>query len=75
MRPFLGERHRKEKIMKTVKGTYTTALVFTDHVEEYALAQIKQCCDHEAFQDCNIRVMPDVHPGKVSVIGFTSTIG
>lgn len=61
--------------MKTVKGTYTTALVFTDHVEEYALAQIKQCCDHEAFQDCNIRVMPDVHPGKVSVIGFTSTIG
>lgn len=56
--------------MKTVKGTYTTALVFTDHVEEYALAQIKQCCDHEAFQDCNIRVMPDVHPGKVSVIGL-----
>lgn len=61
--------------MKTVTGNYTTAYVYTDMVEDYALAQVKQLCDQEAFKDCKIRLMPDVHPGKVGPIGFTSTVG
>ena len=61
--------------MKTVEGKYTTAKVFTDNVEDYALAQIKMLCDNEVFKDCKVRVMPDVHPGKVGPIGFTSTVG
>ena len=61
--------------MKTINGVYTSAKIFTDIIEDYALAQIQMLCDNEAFKGCKIRVMPDVHPGKVGTIGFTSTIG
>lgn len=60
--------------MKVVKGIYTSANIFTDNIETYALAQIQFLCDQQAFQGCKVRVMPDVHPGKVGTIGFTSTI-
>ena len=61
--------------MKTVNGVYTSAKIFTDTVENYAKAQIQQLCDFLAFQGCKIRVMPDVHPGKVGTIGFTAVAG
>lgn len=66
--------------MKTVNGVYTSAKIFntntTDYsIDEYALAQLKALCDNQAFGGCSIRVMPDVHPGKVGTIGFTSTLG
>lgn len=61
--------------MKTVNGVYTSAKIFTDIIEEYAAAQIQMLCDNAAFEGCKIRVMPDVHPGKVGTIGFTSTVG
>ena len=66
---------KKGKMMKVVNGVYTSANIFTDNVETYALAQIQLLCNQQAFQDCKIRVMPDVHPGRVGTIGFTSTIG
>lgn len=44
-------------------------------VDEYALAQIKMLCDNEASKNAKIRVMPDVHPAKVSTVGLTMTIG
>ena len=59
--------------MKTVSGVYTSAKIFTDTIEDYALAQIQMLCDNEAFKECRVRVMPDVHPGKAGTIGFTST--
>lgn len=61
--------------MKIVNGVYTSATIFTDIIEDYALAQIQMLCDHPVFAGCKVRVMPDVHPGKVGTIGFTSTIG
>lgn len=61
--------------MKTVNGVYTSAKIFTDTIEDYASAQIKMLCDNEAFEGCMVRIMPDVHPGKVGTIGFTSTVG
>lgn len=61
--------------MKEVKGLYASALVFTDEAEEYSLAQIRQLCDQPEFKGSRIRVMPDVHPGKVGPIGFTATVG
>lgn len=61
--------------MKTVDGIYTSAKIFTDTIEDYALAQIKMLCDNKAFQKSKIRIMPDVHPGKVGTIGFTATVG
>ena len=60
--------------MQVINGVYTSANIFTDNVETYALAQIQLLCNQQAFQDCKIRVMPDVHPGRVGTIGFTSTI-
>lgn len=61
--------------MKTVNGFYTSANIYTDTIDDYALAQIQILCDHKAFEGCRIRIMPDVHPGKVGTIGFTSTVG
>lgn len=65
----------KGNYMKTVNGVYAFANIFTDSIEDYALAQIKMLCDQKVFENCKIAVMPDVHPGKVGTIGFTSTIG
>lgn len=61
--------------MKKISGSYASALIYTDEAEDYALAQIRQLCDQQVFQGSRIRVMPDVHPGKVGTIGFTATVG
>ena len=66
--------------MKTINGIATSAIIFhtnaTEHsVDDYAMAQLQMLCDNEAFKHCKIRIMPDVHPGKVGTIGFTSTLG
>lgn len=66
--------------MKTIHGVAASAIIFntntSEHsVDDYAMAQIKNLCDNPAFLGCNIRIMPDVHPGKVGTIGFTATLG
>lgn len=49
--------------------------IFTDNVEEKALQQIHTLCEHPAFSDCKVRIMPDVHAGAGCVIGFTADLG
>lgn len=61
--------------MKTVNGIFASAKVFADGPDAYALAQIQMICDHPASRGSKIRVMPDVHPGKVGTIGLTMTVG
>jgi RNA-splicing ligase RtcB len=66
--------------MKTITGAATSAIIFNTNsaknsIDDYALAQLQNLCDNPAFNGCQIRVMPDVHPGKVGTIGFTSTLG
>lgn len=51
--------------MKTIKDNYAEAVVYTNDIEEYAKAQIQLICNNEVSKDTDIRVMPDVHPGKV----------
>lgn len=60
--------------MKTVEGIYNTAKVYTDVVEDVALAQIKALCDQAFAKDSRIRIMPDVHAGAGCTIGTTMTI-
>lgn len=60
--------------MKTVKGIYAEAKIFTDDVEDYALAQVKMICDNETAEGSTIRVMPDIHPGKIAPIGLSMTV-
>ena len=60
--------------MIEIKGQYNTALCYTPALEPTAEAQIHTVCDQEAFADCKIRIMPDVHAGKGCTIGTTMTI-
>ncbi len=60
--------------MKEVSGKYTSAFIHTENIEDYAIAQIKQLCDQPAFEGSMIRIMPDIHPGKVGPIGFTAVL-
>lgn len=57
--------------MITVQGEYTDATIISDNVEQYAIDQIKQLCDLPWMEGNKIVCMADIHPGKVSTIGFT----
>lgn len=60
--------------MKTVKGTYNEAKVFTEVVEEAALNQVQTLCNQAFTAGSRIRIMPDVHAGAGCTIGTTMTI-
>lgn len=60
--------------MIEIVGAFNTAICYTGELEEAAAAQIKAVCDQEAFSDCKIRIMPDVHAGMGCTIGTTMTI-
>ena len=60
--------------MKTVKGIYAEAKIFTDDVEEYAEAQVKMICDNETAAGSRICMMPDIHPGRIAPIGLSMTV-
>ena len=49
--------------------------IFTDNIDEKAVAQIDLLLEQEAFKDSKVRIMPDVHAGKGCVIGFTGNLG
>lgn len=76
MRPDL----RKEVyIMTEINGAYGSVKVFTTSnkdtaIDRYALAQLQLLCDDPVSIGSTIRVMPDVHPGKVCTIGLTLTV-
>ena len=58
--------HKKNVIiMIEIKGKYCKDIkVFTDNIEEEALASLYRISESLAFKDKKIRVMPDVHQGK-----------
>ncbi len=69
--------------MIEIEGESTTAHVVgvgDEHagadalVESGCLEQIRTMVDHEAFRN-PVRIMPDAHPGKGSVVGFTMPLG
>lgn len=49
--------------------------IFTENIEEEALKQINTLLFQDAFKDCKVRIMPDVHAGAGCVIGFTADLG
>lgn len=57
-----------------IQGKYNEAKIYADFVEQTALSQLYDICNHEISEDSKIRVMPDVHAGKGSTIGFTMEI-
>lgn len=49
--------------------------IFTNDIEQEAVNQINELLEQEAFKNCKVRIMPDVHAGKGCVIGFTADLG
>ena len=49
--------------------------IFTNNIEESAKEQIDLLLEQDAFKDCKVRIMPDVHAGAGCVIGFTGNLG
>ncbi len=66
--------------MKTINGIYASAKIFTTNnettaIDDYAIHQLQMLCDNLVTKGSRIRIMPDVHPGKVGTIGLAMTIG
>lgn len=61
--------------MKKIEGTYATAIVYTDLIEDAAARQIQTLCSQPFAAGSRIRIMPDVHAGTGCVIGFTADLG
>lgn len=49
--------------------------IFAKTIDEKAKAQIYTLLAQEAFANCKVRIMPDVHAGAGCVIGFTADLG
>ena len=49
--------------------------IFTENIEQKAMEQIEKLLSIDAFNNCKIRIMPDVHAGAGCVIGFTGDLG
>lgn len=60
--------------MIVVKGTYNSAKVFTNDLEDTAAKQIKELLEQEFVEGLKIRIMPDVHAGAGCTIGTTMTL-
>lgn len=60
--------------MLELNGRYNTAKVFTDLIDENAIAQIIELLNQPMSEGQQIRIMPDVHAGAGCTIGTTMTI-
>jgi RNA-splicing ligase RtcB len=49
--------------------------IFTSNIDETAKNQVNLLLEQDAFKDCKVRIMPDVHAGAGCVIGFTANLG
>ena len=57
-----------------IYGQHGVATVFTDNLDAASRGQIQDMMDSELFAGCQVRIQPDVHAGKGSVIGFTASL-
>lgn len=60
--------------MFEIKGTYASAKIYTDDIEEEAVSQIMNLLNQPFARDSSPRFMPDVHAGKGCTIGTTMKI-
>lgn len=56
--------------MIELHGKYSNAIIMIDEVEQECLNQLANMLSHPAFTR-PVRIMPDTHAGKGSVVGFT----
>ena len=56
-----------------VKGSCNTALVYARAIEQGCEDQLLVYLNQPAFANTKVRIMPDMHPGKGALVGFTAT--
>ncbi|MDR0558426.1 MAG: RtcB family protein [Treponema sp.] len=56
-----------------VNGAYNKAYVYAKSLDAACENKIARYLNHPAFADTTVRIMPDVHLGKATVIGWTAT--
>lgn len=62
--------------MKQLQGKYCQdCKIFTENVEEEAVALVQSMLEQPAFANSHVRIMPDVHMGKGITIGFSAPLG
>ncbi|WP_088068090.1 RtcB family protein [Gottfriedia luciferensis] len=61
--------------MIEVQGKFNSAKIFTEIVDEVTIAQVIEMCNQKSFSNGQIRIMPDCHAGKGSVVGTTIQVG
>jgi RNA-splicing ligase RtcB len=57
-----------------LQGKHTKAIVYTDAIEEEAIAQITNILDQPMMEGVKVRIMPDTHKGAGICIGYTATL-
>lgn len=57
-----------------ITGKYNRAKVFNERIDDMTRNQIQTLLDQPFTEGASIRIMPDMHAGKGSVVGTTMTI-
>lgn len=55
-------------------GGKASAQIFLDTVDESVVTQLHSMLNSDVLAGSKIRIMPDTHAGKGSVVGLTATI-
>ena len=61
--------------MYTVKGAYAEALITIDYLDSGAVTQLYGLLNAKAAEGSHVAIMPDGHPGKDCLVGFTQKFG
>ena len=57
-----------------VRGQYNTAYCYVDQIDDATMSQVYSMVNNKCFEGQRIAIMPDMHMGKGSCIGFTYKI-
>lgn len=60
--------------MIEIQGKKNSAIVFADKIDKETKTQLAALLREDAFADSKIRIMPDTHTGKYTVVGTTMTL-
>ncbi|MBQ4560900.1 MAG: RtcB family protein [Clostridia bacterium] len=61
--------------MIEIRGKRNSAIVYADKIDKETKTQLSGLLREDAYADSKIRIMPDVHTGRGTVVGTTMTVG
>lgn len=65
---------QKQQNMMELQGKHNTAKVFTTNIDDVTVGQVINMLNEPFTAGSKVRIMPDTHAGKGSVVGTTMTI-